>query len=134
LSLETNAGNVPSNVVLRSWTLTGLPAFGSTNNTVETVNASLFLPAGQYWIVAQPTGSNTSADWNMAYVVGNEAQSPDGINWHSLSGSGQGAFDVLGSPVPEPATAFLGVVGLGLSAVFRRVWSDSRSRRTGVDR
>ena len=109
LSLETSVGALPSNVVLASWTLTGLPTLDSTFSTRETVTASLNLTAGQYWIV------------NNIRQNGDFAQTQNNVNWTlfpAARGFNPGAFDVLSTP--EPATALLAASALGLLTVLRQ--------------
>jgi MYXO-CTERM domain-containing protein len=123
LSLETSVGALPSNVVLASWTLTGLPTLDSTFSTRETVTASLNLTAGQYWIVAAAMGSDTWAGWNENNIgqIGDFAQTQNNVNWTlfpAARGFNPGAFDVLSTP--EPATALLAASALGLLTVLRQ--------------
>ena len=129
LSLEGASGGLPDGTI-ESWTLIDLPEFGSTSNTVQTVNPAkpVSLVSGtEYWLVA--SASNFEGAWNLnsSGSTGPVAIKRGSSGWF-LSGSAltQGAFAVQGHPVgvgvPEPATLglmVLGLLGAGFSA--RRV-------------
>jgi len=106
LQLATDSGGVPG-TVLRTWHLTGLPAFG-TCCTLDTTGTAVFVhQSQQYWLVALPAAGDTYDAWNVAPTDGtgpvksNEA----GTGWVTF-GSTQGAFDVIGIACPSGARCF----------------------------
>jgi hypothetical protein len=93
--------------------LSSLPAY-ATCCTVETVTppGSIVLSSGtQYWLVASTIASDTMDVWNIS------SPSVFGLVWQtgfaSFSGT-VGAFDVLGTVVPEPSAVLLSAGGLAL--------------------
>jgi hypothetical protein len=133
LSLDSDSGGLPDGLI-ESWNLTGLPSFGSTSNTVQTVTpvSPVSLISGtQYWLVASPIASDTVDSWNRNSIG---AFTPRALNTGSGFGS-EGtelapAFDVLGTPVPEPSyivllATVLGVVGVALRRRVHHLGGDA---------
>jgi hypothetical protein len=97
---------------LGQWSLSNLPSFGSTNNTVQTLgglSGITVLSGVQYVIDIAPGGSTSRGVFNNAHDFVNPA-----------------AFDVLGTPitpaaaVPEPALWAMILLGFGgLGAMLR---------------
>jgi hypothetical protein len=78
-----------------------------------------------YWLVGStPAGW---VDWNLEWDVFNDlrAYSVDGGAWDVQSAGNISAFAILGSPVPEPASAVL----LGIGAVSLLAYAGRRQRR-----
>jgi hypothetical protein len=96
---------VPGKVV-ESWSLTGLPAFGYTSNVVQTIQVKktvLLIKNTQYWLVVIPN-SNEYAVWNVnaVSVSGWGAESFNyAVTWDGGEYSPNGAFDVLGTALPQ---------------------------------
>ncbi len=87
----------------------------------ETPGSAVYLLSGtQYWLVAAAGAPDTTLNWRAT------TSSTGLIAFNTGSGfftqtTNQAAFDVLGGPVPEPATAFLTAGGLALILFgFRR--------------
>ena len=144
LTDSIGAGTTTANEIARA-TLTDLPVLFSTS-TPEVVFTGLTLPAGTYYVIeASDTGSAVGADWGEPeFPV--ETTAP-GVTIHTdliassfasyspasafAADTGDGfAFSITGSPVPEPSTwamMMLGFAGLG-HAGFR----SARARRLGA--
>lgn len=124
LQLRADAAGLPGGV-LQTWTLTGLPQFG----TVHTIQAAQTLGVApgvaltggtRYWLAALPGNAPSEDVWNMdnyptssTATKNYSAQSFDGgVHWSSpgLSDSG-GALRILGV-VPEVGTAWMWAFGL----------------------
>jgi len=131
LSLNQDSGGVPG-AAIETWTgLTAPDPVIGTSSVVETVLpvSTVTLLAGvQYWIVASPAASNSLDSWAQNAYDGTGpggifAVNPgSGFVVHNV-GSDDLAFDVLGSPVPEPGTLLLipsALIGLGLIRKRRR--------------
>jgi len=93
--------------VIDSWYLTGLPAAGSTSNVVQTIKVKktiLLVQNYQYWLVPIPN-SDEWAGWafNTVGASGYGAESINGgVTWDSGEYSPNGAFDILGTVLPQP--------------------------------
>jgi PEP-CTERM motif len=144
LTDSIGAGTTTANEIARA-TLTDLPVLFSTS-TPEVVFTGLTLPAGTYYVIeASDTGSAVGADWGEPeFPV--ETTAP-GVTIHTdliasslasyspasafAADTGDGfAFSITGSPVPEPSTwamMMLGFAGLGYAG-FR----SARARRLGA--
>jgi len=140
VTLNADSGSDTPGTMIESWSLSGLPNFG-TNNSPETLTSSpgVLLTSGtQYWIVVWPDNSGLTSDtwdaWNNNSLSptpasGTFSQSNDGVTWPTGFSDTQGAFEVDGtSPTPEPGT--FGLLGLGLAAL-PYVRSRLRARRRG---
>jgi len=114
---------------IQGWTLANLPETGTTSlqasQMIGGISGTTLTGGAQYWLIA--IGSSTSMTWNFAdpEIVGPFAVSIDGgTSWSLVSGLGESAFDVLGTPlstsVPEPMTTALVGLGLGALAAARR--------------
>jgi hypothetical protein len=122
LRLYSDAGGEPG-TVLETFHATGLPAFGSTDNTLTTFTSALhsLLQAGQeYWLLPFASG-DTGVAWNDNSTGANSvalSHETEPTTWQILPFSPQGAFRVNGSPaaVPEPST--LTLLGLGTLALL----------------
>jgi hypothetical protein len=149
ITLNSDSGGLPG-TVLMTWDLSGLPLLCCTLQ-IETPTAPLPLDDGiQYWIVAAPGSSDTSGSWqdNNVGAIGPVAQTRNGGGWMWGSDGIAGAFDVLGSPVPEPtsgsllAGALSILIGLRSARLYRgkvkarssasALWDLWRRRRTWI--
>ena len=129
ISLTNDNGGLPGSP-LKSWSVSGFPRFESTSTSLQTlVPTSLILLSAntKYWILEAPAASNTYATWNVpvgGYATGtitdfyqagsgwrtNDPNAPNNFGTPSV------AFDVLGTPVPEPQ--YLGLIGCALLVGF----------------
>lgn len=115
LNLYANNAGVPG-TVLESWVVSSLPDLG-TCCTVETVHdsAGVVLSNGaSYFLAPVPDSTTVEAwNWNSIGASGLDAFSTDGgVTWTAHPIAITGAFDVLGTPTPEPPDALL--VGAGM--------------------
>jgi hypothetical protein len=126
--VSDDGGGLPGSFI-QSWTLSNLPENGTTtlqaSQMITGISGTTLTGGAQYWLIA--IGSSTSMAWNFAdpEIVGPFAFSIDGgTNWSLVSGLGESAFDVLGTPlstpVPEPMSVALLGLGLGALVVARR--------------
>jgi hypothetical protein len=110
LTLDSDSGGLPG-AVLMTWTLTNLPTYG-TCCILDTVTPAspVFLSSGkQYWLAAT-AGTNSSFDvWDSNSIgqIGPLSQTFTPNTFSGTNISTEGAFDVLGTPVPEPSTLLL---------------------------
>ncbi len=128
LTVDLASGTLQPGSPIESFSLINIPSVFP--GTVETATSSLgpLLVAGiRYWIVVSASDPDDTFDgWAQGlvplpgelFLQRESAISPD---WFSLGGSG-GAFSVVGTPVPEPATGLicLGAVGAMALIVQRR--------------
>jgi hypothetical protein len=125
VTLESSVAGAPG-ASIASWNISSLPS-SFTGTTLDSIFVSgVSVTAGaQYWLVVSPTNnigntSDTDDFWdtnsNPAGVFGNE-QINNGGSWVSLAPYDLAAFDVLGTPVPEPASASLAIAGFALVAI-----------------
>lgn len=118
VAVYSDSGGSPGSA-LTSWTVSSLPEAFSCCAVVTLIpGTSITLNAGTpYWVLASAS-SDTWAFWQLNNLG---EQGPVWFNNANFV-SWEGAFDVLGTAVPEPASALLaafGVVLLGM-AVHRR--------------
>ena len=119
LTLNSDNSGTPGTALL-SWSLTNLPAGGSSGIVTVTTSSNTILTDGvTYWLVATPGASDTLCAWdyNNTGVSGIMAtQSSPGGSWLTTGSQPLGAFDVLygTSGVPEPATALLALAALAV--------------------
>jgi len=125
VTLDSDSSGTPG-AVIESWTLSNLPALGSTSTitsqqTLTSAPGVLLTSGTTYWIVAMPDSAGTSDtidgwNFNINGDSGTVAYSFDGTTW-STDGSPfiLPALKVKGTPVPEPATFTM--LGLALAAL-----------------
>jgi hypothetical protein len=123
VTLNTDTGGLPG-VVIESWTVSNLPAFGTTNNVIQTLNpvSTVTLSSGLYWIVVAQGASDTAVSWNInsLSILGPSFNSTFGGSFLPVGGV-LPAFDVLGTPVPEPSSFWLlGAMFIGLLVLWSR--------------
>jgi PEP-CTERM motif len=121
--LRANSGGVPGALIESFHAVNQMGSFGSNNPPlVLTSTLHPLLTAGQtYWLIARATGVAEWSAWNLNSTggIGPHATSTDGVTF-SVGTNTQGAFRILGDPVPEPATmAVFGALALGAFG-FRR--------------
>lgn len=121
LSLNNDSGGVPGTTI-ESWTLTA----NASVLTVFPVSTVPLLGGIQYWIVGSPFSSTTTDSWQLnagdgTGPGGRLAQNSNGSGWSVANvPSDDLAFDVQGTPVPEPSGLMLIPVALmGLSLISR---------------
>ncbi len=113
---------MPSGKVLEAWDLNSLPYLASaffTPPPEALVSSGVSLYAGaDYWLVVSPGASDTDVNWAAAlgaspYAAGSIAQMlGTGDTWTLHQSSARSAFDVVGVPVPEPASEGLSFIGV----------------------
>jgi len=124
LTLNTDSGGIPG-AIMESWTLTGLPNFGSDYAPLTLTSVpGVRLDAGQiYWLEASAGEPTNLSVWNQNSIgeTGTIDEYFSG-GWHEFSNRAQGAFDVIGAAAtPEPASAALIGFGLlGIGGILRR--------------
>ena len=136
LSLYTNGSSRPGTLI-ETLSSSAAPAIG--NNVFESGSSTLLEANTTYWWVASASGgvSGTTSSLNMASAASGEALDGWFIGGASVSGSynpnsGWGSwsgyvgdvlkFEIVATPVPEPATtaALVGLITLGVAACRRR--------------
>lgn len=143
IKLLADASGSPG-ALIHTWTLTGLPTFGSvhtiqSSQVISGITGITLSTGTQYWVAVFPGDDpSSSAAWNMDnWPTSNPAtqnylaQYNSGTASWYLPGFQDGhALKVLGdaqTAVPETGTLFLLVIGLGSLAAIGR-----RSRETNV--
>jgi PEP-CTERM motif len=112
------AGRPGAMLPMASWTLTGLPDLVTSIQPSQVISgiSGITLAGGtQYWLVAGPGDPTSALGWNFdpTSQTGTGALSLDGgATWPFLNTEVLGAFDIQGTPVPEPSSIFLLVMGL----------------------
>ena len=119
VSLWTDVAGLPG-AELGSWAISGLPAFGSTTDGITTIGGISGITLGassKYFIVIDAGAPETWDAWNFNSIgaTGLHLLTVNGGAWVARPKDFRGAFDVSGTPVPEPAT--LTMFGLGLAAL-----------------
>lgn len=111
---------------LGSWMVTGIPAYGSTSNSPMTVSgiSGITLAGGaHYYVSVSPVSNNDDSKngWNFNSIgaTGN-TQANYGWGWSSSGVGTATAFDVMGTPVPEPGTIALMIGGFAGAMRLRR--------------
>jgi hypothetical protein len=100
LELDADDHGKPGRKIAK-WEVTGLPIFGYTSNSVETIKVKgliLLEKHHQYWLVPKVNSDEWAAwNWNSVAVSGNGLWSNDGgSTWTTIGTNPSGAFDVLG--------------------------------------
>ncbi len=103
LSLYTDASGMPGTAV-ESWVLSSVPDFGSPNGTLVTLPSGGFvLSNATYWVI----GSASSGVWDLWMVNLDGTDGPVYRNGVVYPHATMPAFQVNGTPVPEPGTLLL---------------------------
>ena len=125
LTLYSDTAGVPG-TALDAWSLSNLPACPTTSCTLETVtphSAITLLSGTQYWLIASTVAADTLGTWglNTTGTFGGAASSTNGAAFTVISNYPLGAFDVIGTTVPEPATFALAAAGLALCLARKKM-------------
>jgi hypothetical protein len=126
LMLCEDSGGVPGTAI-ESWTVTDLPAFGSTSTELQAVlpTSIVTLLGGQdYWVVAAAITADTYDIWNLdgnGSGAGGLMAQNTGSGWATAElPDSQMAFAVQGEIVPEPGTFWWGFAGVILAGILSR--------------
>jgi hypothetical protein len=125
LTLQSDIGGLPGEI-LYSWDLYGLPTSPTTGFPLEMVtpNSPIELVSGQqYWLTMSAIATRSLVNWsgNSTGATGpmSVRRLPDGTS--NVTIQTLGAFDVIGTAVPEPGNFVLVSAGLALCCVAR-IW------------
>ena len=125
VSLWTDVANTPS-TELGSWPVSGQPSFGISSSTpITTISGitGISLDAGgSYFLEVSPGNSDTLDAWNLNTSGYTTLIALNGAPFTSAATSA--AFDIIGDPVPEPAS--LALIAGSVSGVF---WFWRRRRK-----
>jgi hypothetical protein len=130
VSVETDAGGLPSGTVLESFTLTNqMGLLGSTPNTLDAVSVldPVLFQNYQYWVVLTETSGSGTGDlvwnYNNSSTFGLTAVYQSGA-WVSQGTTNYlaGALLVTGTidPIPEPGTLLTLASGLAAVVALKR--------------
>lgn len=129
LTLDSTANsfgvNTPAATSLAAGTVSAAGQFGYTSEltTFTPANQVLITAGTTYWVVVKPHTSSTRDTWNDNDIgaTGRFALTTDGgASWGQNPSDTMFAFRVNLSPVPEPSSLALVVVGLGAVALWRK--------------
>jgi hypothetical protein len=104
LELDADDHGQPGRRIAK-WAVTGLPTFGTSSNSVETIKVRgliILEKHHQYWLVPIVNSDEVAGwAWNSVSASGNGAYSTDGGStwtklYYNAPSSPNGAFDVLG--------------------------------------
>jgi hypothetical protein len=123
VNLLNDSGGIPTGKPLESWMLPNLLPFGSPGK-VETLSSAVptvsVVEGKTYWLQLAPADNTTDAFWylsdsSVGSFYGTDSNGPAFVGNQYLP-----AFQVLGTPVPEPSFLVLIVVGLIALCVVRK--------------
>ena len=122
ISLWTNVGGLPG-AILGNWTVTNLPQFGTTSNTLATISditGITLTVGGSYYRIAEPIASDTLDVWNDNVTgAGGPHVQDTGAGFVNTCCAPNGAYEVLGV-IPEPSTFAILIVGLASFGLISR--------------
>jgi len=127
VELHSDIGGLPGDLIA-SWGVTGLPyRLDTFVPTVILPGAILVNKGQQYWIEVLPAAMDTYDQWDGGAIMCGAClvNSGDGSGWFPPTPSDFApAFDVVGTPTPEPSTLALALFGFGLTGLM--VWRRRR--------
>lgn len=123
VKLRNDGGNVPGNTVIES--MDGTFGFGELRQTVTSTTNPLLQAGKTYWIDVSSPQAGAVAVWysndQNLYVTSAQKTQPDQATWAPNGSIFAPAFEVNGTPVPEPtAVAVVGVACVALGARRKR--------------
>ena len=111
VELITDHGGMPGDVI-GSWRIANLGSNGSCCKLELVFRIDVFLAAGSYFLAVTPGGTNSWQEWQLNSIgaVGTTARN-QGNGWVTTQNAMLAAFELDGTPVPEPSWAIaIGVV------------------------